>query len=91
MEIDAIGKSIEEIEKLKSQMYSLCVEELDSIVQNNIQDEKRIDKLFDHLLDFYYDGKFMDLFWKLIKYVESYDRGLGAQYRRIEELLNEGN
>jgi len=91
MDIDAIKKSIEEIEKLKSQMYSLCVEELDSIVQNNIQNEKRIDKLFDRLLDFYYDGKFMELFWKLIKHVESYDRGLGAQYRRIEELLNEGN
>lgn len=41
-------------------------------------------------LDFFDDEDFMELFWRLIAYVETFDNGIGTFYRRLEEDLNEG-
>ena len=64
--------------------------ECDDIIENKVTDEERIEALFDKLLDFYDEQRFADLFWKLVNYVETYDSGLGAMYRRVEEVLTQG-
>ena len=40
--------------------------------------------------DFFDDEDFMELFWRLIAYVETFDNGIGTFYRRLEETMNEG-
>ena len=70
--------------------YLKYKKECDDIIENKVTDEERIEALFDKLLDFYDEQRFADLFWKLVNYVETYDSGLGAMYRRVEEVLTQG-
>ena len=45
---------------------------------------------FENLLDCVEDQRFSNQFWKLIRYVEGFDLGLAAEYRRIEKVLTTG-
>ena len=40
--------------------------------------------------DYYDDEEFLELFWKLIGYVEKFDSGIVTFYRRLEEILRCG-
>jgi len=82
----AAGRIVE----LKNIAYANCKTELVYVIENGITDEKRIEALFDQIINFHDDDAFIDLFWTLISYVEKFDRGIGAFYRRLEELLHEG-
>ena len=85
-----IKKLVEELEKCKEAMYVLLKAEAKEIITNNIRDENRIDRLFDQILAYNPDERFLALFWEMIKYVETFDDGIGAFYRRIEKVLNTG-
>ena len=89
-DITEIKKLVEELEKSKAVMYTLLKNETKDIVTNNVRDENRIDRLFDQILAYNPDEKFLALFWEMIKYVETFDDGIGAFYRRIEKVLNTG-
>lgn len=78
------------IDSLKNMAYENCQGELARIIHCNVTDESQIEALFDNLLDFYDDERFMHLFWTLIQYTEPINSGIAAYYRRQEELLNEG-
>lgn len=81
---------LESIDALKNIAYENYHKELQCIIHCNITDESRIEALFDEILNFYDDEKMMELFWTLMQYVESFNDGIAAFYRREEELLNEG-
>lgn len=89
-EIDSIKESIIAAEKLKAMLYSLCESSVEQIITNKIQDLKQIDSVFDQIIGFVSDEKFNSLYWRLLNYLETFDEEAGAEYRRIEELLNEG-
>jgi hypothetical protein len=80
----------QKIELLKIKAYAQCEAEYESIVGNGVTNESRIDALFDQIWSFIEEERFHDLFWKLVNYVETFDMGLGAEYRRLEELHFEG-
>lgn len=82
--------SIKQLEHLKESAYLLCNAEFEAIVSNHLTNEDRIDALFDQLLCFVEDDCFHELYWKLVNYVETIDSGLGAYYRRIEDVYFEG-
>ena len=67
-----------------------CTQDVEDIITNKETAENRINSTFDKLLDYHTDERMMILFWKLINYVETFDEETGALYRRVEELLNEG-
>ena len=71
-------------------MYEKCQRDVEFIILNKITDEQRIDMVFDEIMDFFEDEDFLDLFWKLVNYVETFDTGIGAFYRRQEEVIHEG-
>lgn len=87
---DELSAAIKRLETLKSSVYSLCEAEYGVIVSNRVTNEVRIDALFDQILSFIDDDSFHKLYWKLLRYVESFDTGLAACYRRIEEVHFEG-
>jgi len=58
-------------------------------MEENNTDGDYIESTLDRLLNYYDDEDFLELFWKLINYVETFDRGIGITYRRQEELLNQ--
>lgn len=82
--------SIMQLEYLKESAYRLCNAEFEAIISNRLTNEDSIDALFDQLLCFIEDDCFRELYWKLVNYVETFDSGLGANYRRIEEVYFEG-
>ena len=81
-----MGKS----ERLKKLVLKKCQADLAFIVKNNITNERRIETLFDEILAFHEDEIFMELFWVLLNYAEKQELGLAPAYRRLEELLHEG-
>lgn len=87
---EELRNAIERLEVLKKVSYQQCVAEYEYIVNHGITDDSRIESLFDRIWNFIDDEDFHALFWRLIGYVEKYDRGLGAYYRRIEEVHFEG-
>ena len=86
----ALYEAIKRVEKIKSVMYKKCQRDVEFIISNKITDEQRIDMVFDEIMDFFEDEDFLDLFWKLVNYVETFDTGIGAFYRRQEEVIHEG-
>lgn len=88
--LDELSAAIKRLETLKNSVYSLCEAEYGAIVSNHVTDERRIDALFDQILSFIDDDCFHKLYWKLLSYVESFDTGLAACYRRMEEVHFEG-
>lgn len=87
---EKLRAAIQKIERLKNKAFAQCEAEYESIVGNGVTDESRIDALFDQIWNFVEDDRFHDLFWKLVNYVETFDTGLGAEYRRLEEIHFEG-
>lgn len=83
-------ESIKELKRIKDEIYHFCKEDVENIISNNIRDKKQIERLLDYLFVFNPDENFMALFWKMINYVETFDTGIGAFYRRLEELVNTG-
>ena len=51
-------------------------------MEENNTDGDYIESTLDRLLNFYEDEQFLELFWKLINYVETFDRDIGILYRR---------
>ena len=86
----ALYEAIKRVEKIKSVMYEKCQRDVEFIISNKITDEQRIDMVFDEIMDFFEDEDFLDLFWKLVNFVETFDTGIGAFYRRQEEVIHEG-
>lgn len=87
---ESLREVLSSIEAIKSLAYENYRKELQSIIHGNITEESRIEALFDEILNFFDDEKMMELFWTLLHYVESFNDGIAAFYRREEELLNEG-
>ena len=88
--IESLQPALDAIAALKKLAYEQCQTELQYILDHKITDSGRIEALFDRLLDFSDDEDFTALFWTLIGYVEQFDTGISTFYRRMEELLLEG-
>lgn len=85
-----LKQALERLEQLKKSHYYQCREDVKRIMEENNTDGDYIESTLDRLLNFYEDEQFLELFWKLINYVETFDRDIGIMYRRQEELLNRG-
>ena len=87
-------KDLEDALKRLNQLRTLhlvqCREDVQRIIDNKITDENYIESTLDRTLNYYDEEEFLELFWKLINYVETFDTSIGASYRRLEETLNEG-
>lgn len=81
---------VEGVEKITTKLYYIYKGEFEKIVANNVTETSRIEFLFDQIWVFIDDNRMSELYWKLIKYVETFDTSIGAYYRRLEELHFEG-
>lgn len=85
-----LGDAIQRLEQLKKVFLIELEQDVLYIIDKKITDDHYIESTLDMLLNFYDDERFLDLFWKLINYTESFNRDIGTIYRRLEETLNEG-
>ena len=84
-----IEKDSERMAKRDQRLYKYR-ENVDYIIENKVTDEEYIEAAFEQIMDYYDDEEFLELFWKLINYVEKFDKGIGTFYRRAEEILRCG-
>lgn len=89
-----MDKKIEELEKrvdwLYTMMYSQRARSVERIIWKKVKDEDVLREEFECLLDCIEDQRFSNQFWKLIKYVETFDHGFAAEFRRAEKVLSTG-
>lgn len=90
MENKELENAINELIRLKKILLVQCREDVKNIIDNKVTAANYIESTLDKLLDFNDDEDFMELFWQLIGYVETFDDGIGTFYRRLEETMNEG-
>ena len=82
--------ALKRLNQLRMLHLAQCREDVQRIIDNKNTDENYIESTLDRTLNFYDDEEFLELFWKLINYVETFDTSIGASYRRLEETSNEG-
>lgn len=67
---------------LKCYVYFTCNEEVESIKKQNVTDEEILGNLFERISCMAEEELFYKLYYKLVNYVETFDEGLGSEYRR---------
>ena len=78
------------VDILYTMLYAQRARSVGRIIMNHITDTEVLREEFDSLLDCIEDKRFSNQFWKLIHYVEGFDRGFAAEFRRIEKVLATG-
>lgn len=87
---DGFSELVNGVDAITAKLYCVYKKEVDDIISNGVTDMLRIEFLFDQIWVFIDDEKMHELFWKLVKHVETFDTSIGAFYRRIEEVHFEG-
>lgn len=77
-----LENALSRLEQLKKLHYYQCREDVKRIMEDNNTDGDYIESTLDRLLNCYEDEQFLELFWKLINYVETFDRDIEIMYRR---------
>ena len=65
--------ALKRLNQLRMLHLAQCREDVQRIIDNKITDENYIESTLDRTLNFYDDEEFLELFWKLINYVETFD------------------
>lgn len=74
---------------LKMYVYTTLQQEVEAIQKNKVTDEETLVALFDRIMIMTEDEFFHNLYYKLINYVETFDRDFGSEYRsRLKSFLN---
>ena len=85
---------IKELERrvdiLYTMLYAQRVRSVERIIMKHETDTEVLREEFERLLDYIEDKGFSNQFWKLIRYVEGFDIGFAAEFRRIEKVLTTG-
>lgn len=87
-------EKIKELERKIDSLYLALYYELmcsiDKLINNKVTDTEELSYTLERCLCCIEDKRIEYQFWKLINYVETFDRGLGTYFRRCEELITEG-
>lgn len=69
------------LHSMKVFIYTTCTQEFKSIEKNKITDEEVLNNFFERISCLAEDEWFYDLCYKLINYVETFDKYLGDNFR----------
>ena len=81
-----------ELNNMQLTQLDFLRDEVNYIINNNIKDEKKIEKTFDMLLDLvYWFGKEIeDVYFKFVEYYRKIDLDVANDYERFyNEIINE--
>lgn len=79
-----------QVQQLYTMLYSQRARSVEKIIGNKVVDTETLINEFECLLDCIEDKRYYNQFWKLVNYVERFDRDLAAEYRKIEKSINIG-
>ena len=69
------------LHSMKVFIYTTCTQEFESIEKNKITDEEVLNSFFERISCLAEDEWFYNLCYKLINYVETFDKYLGDNFR----------
>ena len=69
------------LHSMKVFIYTTCTQEFESIEKNKITDEEVLNNFFERISCLAEDEWFYNLCYKLINYVETFDKCLGDNFR----------
>lgn len=79
--MDEIKDLKDNLNSVRVYIYTTCNQELETIKEQKITDEKVLDNLFERISFLIEDESFYNLCYRLINYVETFDHYLGSTFR----------
>ena len=90
--INDLKKPMAELNNMQLTQLNFLRDELNYIINNNIKDEKRIEKTFDMLVDllYWFGEELEDLYFELVNYSKKINIDIANDYEKIyTEIINE--
>lgn len=90
--INDLKEPMAELNNMQLTQLNFLRDELNYIINNNIKDEKKIEKTFDMLVDllYWFGEEIKDLYFEFVKYVKKTNIDIANDYERIyNEIINE--
>ena len=81
-----------ELNNIQLTQLNFLRDELNYIINNNIKDEKKIEKTFDMLVDllYWFGEEIEDLYFELVNYSKNINIDIANDYEKIyTEIINE--
>lgn len=81
-----------ELNNMQLTQLNFLRDEVNYIINNNIKDEKKIEKTFDMLVDllYWFGEEIEDLYFELVEYYRKIDLDVANDYERFyNEIINE--
>ena len=90
--INELKEPIKELNNMQLTQLNFLRDEVNYIINNNIKDEKKIEKTFDMLVDllYWFGEEIEDLYFKLVNYSKKVNIDIANDYEKIyTEIINE--
>ena len=90
--INDLKEPMAELNNIQLTQLNFLRDELNYIINNNIKDEKKIEKTFDMLVDllYWFGEEIEDLYFELVEYYRKIDLDVANDYERFyNEIINE--
>lgn len=90
--IKDLKEPMAELNTMQLRQLEFIKSEVNYIINNNIKNEKKIEKTFDKLVDllYWFGEEIEDLYFKFVKYSEKVNVNIASDYERIyNEIINE--
>lgn len=90
--INELKEPMDELNTMQLTQLKFLRDEVNYIINNNIKDEKKIEKTFDMLVDllYWFGEEIKDLYFKLVNYSKKINIDIANDYENIyTEIINE--
>lgn len=90
--INELKEPMAELNNMQLRQLNFLENEVNLIIENNVKDEKKIEKTFDMLVDllYWFGEEIEDLYFELVKYSKKINIDIAKDYEKIYiEIINE--
>ena len=90
--INELKEPMAELNNMQLRQLNFLENEVNLIIENNVKDEKKIEKTFDMLVDllYWFGEEIEDLYFELVKYSKKINIDIANDYEKIYiEIINE--
>lgn len=90
--INDLKEPMAELNNMQLTQLNFLRDEVNYIINNNIKDEKKIEKTFDMLVDllYWFGEEIEDLYFELVNYSKKINKDIANDYEKIYiEIINE--
>ncbi len=90
--VETLKEPMQKLNKMQEIQLNFLIGEVKNIINNDIKDEQRIEKVFDMLLDltYWYGDDIKTIYYDLLKYYEKINLNASKEYEKFYlEIINE--